>query len=61
TGFVSTMRVVEGKHFPTDVIAGSIIGMGVGVLVPHFHRASSLHINSTLLEDGVVLGLSGHF
>ncbi|MEM7678476.1 MAG: phosphatase PAP2 family protein [Myxococcota bacterium] len=61
TSFVSAMRVVEGKHFPTDVIAGSIVGMGVGALVPHFHRSTSIRINTAMLDDGAVLGVLGHF
>jgi hypothetical protein len=35
---VSTLRVLSLNHFPTDVIAGSMIGSAIGVLVPHLHR-----------------------
>jgi membrane-associated phospholipid phosphatase len=42
TGFVSYERVRAGAHFPTDVIAASIAGAGVGVLVPHLHRSGSI-------------------
>ncbi len=38
TAFVSYERVRAGQHFPTDVIAGSLAGAAVGVLVPHLHR-----------------------
>jgi undecaprenyl-diphosphatase len=38
TAFVSYERVRSGNHFPTDVIAGSLAGAAVGVLVPHLHR-----------------------
>jgi hypothetical protein len=38
TGFVSYERVRSGNHFPTDVIAGAMVGAAVGVLVPHLHR-----------------------
>jgi undecaprenyl-diphosphatase len=40
--FVSVERVRAGAHFPTDVIAGSIAGAGVGVLVPHLHRSEDI-------------------
>jgi membrane-associated phospholipid phosphatase len=42
TGFVSYERVRAGAHFPTDVIAASIAGAGVGVFVPHLHRSGSI-------------------
>ncbi len=38
TSAVSWGRVRGGKHFPTDVIAGALAGVGIGVLVPHLHR-----------------------
>ena len=36
---VSVQRVLEGRHFPTDVIAGVAVGGAVGTIVPHLHRA----------------------
>jgi len=39
TALTSVGRVRAGKHFPTDVIAGSMVGIGIGILVPHLHRA----------------------
>jgi len=38
SAFVSYERVRAGEHFPTDVIAGSMAGAAIGVLVPHLHR-----------------------
>jgi undecaprenyl-diphosphatase len=38
TAFVSYERVRAGEHFPTDVIAGSMAGAAIGILVPHLHR-----------------------
>lgn len=32
------MRVMAGKHFPTDVLIGYIVGAGVGYFVPYLHR-----------------------
>jgi undecaprenyl-diphosphatase len=39
TVLTSVGRVRGGKHFPTDVIAGSLAGVGIGILVPHLHRS----------------------
>ena len=38
TSFVAYERVRAGAHFPTDVIAGSLAGAGIGTLVAHTHR-----------------------
>lgn len=40
--FVSVERVRAGAHFPTDVIAASVAGAGIGVLVPHLHRSTDV-------------------
>lgn len=42
TTVVGVERVRAGKHFPTDVIAGAFAGIGIGVLVPHLHRADDV-------------------
>ncbi|HRH39393.1 MAG TPA: phosphatase PAP2 family protein [Flavobacteriales bacterium] len=33
------MRVRAGRHFPTDVLTGYLVGAVVGIAVPYFHRA----------------------
>ncbi len=38
TATVAWLRVRALKHFPTDVIAGSMIGAGMGILIPELHR-----------------------
>lgn len=32
------LRHKAGKHFPSDLIAGTVIGTASGILVPHFHK-----------------------
>lgn len=49
TGFVGYERVRAAAHFPTDVIAGGLVGAAVGTLVPHLHRE--------LRSGSVVIGL----
>ena len=35
--FVGAGRIISGNHFPTDVIAGAIVGSGLGILIPRLH------------------------
>lgn len=41
TGFVGYERVRAAAHFPTDVIAGAVVGGGIGTLVPALHRSGA--------------------
>jgi hypothetical protein len=38
TALQAYFRAKSGKHFPTDVIAGSLVGGSIGFLVPHLHK-----------------------
>lgn len=35
------LRVAAGKHYPTDVVVGAIIGSGIGWVVPLLHKRNS--------------------
>jgi membrane-associated phospholipid phosphatase len=35
---VGILRVQSGKHFPSDVMAGAIIGAATGIVIPALHR-----------------------
>jgi membrane-associated phospholipid phosphatase len=32
------LRIAAGKHFPTDVLVGYLVGAATGILVPHLHK-----------------------
>ena len=35
---VGLYRYKAMKHFPTDIIAGTIAGAATGILIPHIHK-----------------------
>lgn len=43
TGTTAYLRHRAGKHFPTDIIAGTTLGVLSGILVPHFHKNKSFN------------------
>jgi membrane-associated phospholipid phosphatase len=38
---VGSLRVAAGKHFPTDIIVGGLLGSAIGWLVPAVHPTTS--------------------
>jgi len=52
------LRVRAGRHYPTDVIAGYIMGAGIGILVPALHKKPINERKLTLAPtgNGVILG-----
>lgn len=38
TGATGYLRHRGGKHFPTDILVGALVGVGSGILVPQFHK-----------------------
>jgi membrane-associated phospholipid phosphatase len=41
---IGYLRVKAGKHFPTDVIGGYVLGAGVGYLIPAIHKKENLDL-----------------
>ncbi|MBE9510481.1 MAG: phosphatase PAP2 family protein [Bacteroidetes bacterium] len=41
---VGFFRYKAGKHFPTDVLTGLMIGAGTGILVPHLHKQTNSNL-----------------
>jgi membrane-associated phospholipid phosphatase len=54
------LRYRAGKHFPTDIISGYILGASVGYLIPHFHKISNedLALNLIPLNGGMMFSFS---
>ena len=38
TGATAYLRHRSGRHFPSDLVAGTTLGTLTGILVPHFHK-----------------------
>lgn len=39
---VGSLRVAAGKHFPTDILVGALLGSAIGWLVPAVHPSTQL-------------------
>lgn len=64
TSAVAWGRVRSGKHFATDVVAGAMAGIGIGLLVPHLHREDKARTPIWIGmgpagDDGVGLSVGG--
>ena len=53
------MRVKAGKHFPTDIITGYIVGAATGIIVPQLHRTKQSKDLIDKLEMGFVPTFDG--
>ncbi len=58
---VGTARVVSGDHFPSDVVAGAIIGTAIGVLIPALHYRDVSVQPAPVGEGAYGMAFSGHF
>lgn len=57
TGLGAYYRAKSGKHFPSDVIVGSIVGGGLGILLPHLHKSNDSNLSVAPLNNGLSLTL----
>ena len=53
--YTAYCRYDAGKHFPSDLIAGYLVGGAVGVLVPKWHtKSSKVNISFSLQPSGKI-------
>jgi membrane-associated phospholipid phosphatase len=50
---ISYLRVKGGRHFPTDVISGYILGATVGYLIPSLHKREDVKIDFSYNRVGL--------
>ncbi len=50
---ISYLRVKGGRHFPTDVISGYILGATVGYLIPALHKREDVKIDFSYNRVGL--------
>ena len=62
---VAIERVADGRHFPTDVMVGAIIGTTVGIVVPRLHALKKPHFPAPTVTPirggGAGVGMSFRF
>jgi len=61
-GAVGYLRYNAGKHYPTDIVAGAVLGSALGWLVPQMHETDRVALTLAAPGvDGTVVGLSVRF
>jgi membrane-associated phospholipid phosphatase len=58
-GSVGVMRVLAGQHFPSDVLAGALVGGALGLVIPRLHRGRGLALVPA--AGGAALSVTGRF
>ncbi len=42
TAYTAYLRLEAGKHFPSDILVGTAVGVASGILMPHWHKRREL-------------------
>lgn len=61
TSTTATLRIRAAKHFPTDVLAGALVGGAIGVLVPRLHLRREVSLSADVALGRTSLALTGRF
>ena len=57
---VGALRIFSGAHFPTDVLTGAAVGIGVGYLIPLIHKLPAVKVGFLPnVGGGVKLAVAG--
>jgi len=49
---VGYLRYAAGKHFPTDIITGAVVGSALGYFIPFIHRNNESDLDVSLGING---------
>lgn len=44
-GFVGALRIAAGKHYPSDVVVGALVGTGVSLAILKFHEKETGNVS----------------
>jgi len=57
------LRYESGRHYPTDILTGAVIGSAIGYLIPSLHRNADLGItfNYTINEGNNMVSVNYRF
>ena len=60
---VGYLRYSAGRHFPTDVLTGAVIGTAIGYTIPALHRTQTGEFSLTpeIGEHGYAVAVTVHF
>lgn len=54
---VGYLRYAAGKHFPTDIIVGAVVGSAIGYVIPRLHKQKPMEApNGLVLSFNFVIG-----
>jgi membrane-associated phospholipid phosphatase len=60
SALVGVGRIGAGSHFPSDVLVGAMVGVGVGIAVPALHTGG-IGVSPLASPEGGGLALAGVF
>jgi len=60
-GTVGYLRYSAGKHFPTDILTGAVLGGVIGWVIPEIHESDRVRVAVGPGAEGTVVGLSVEF